>query len=334
MATAVLGLDIGGANLKAAHSIGGAVLRPYALWKNPGGLSAALKQLIAELPSYDCLAVTMTGELCDCFESKRQGVAAILNALEPVADRGVIRVWRNDGVFVDLDGARSDPLRVAAANWLALATFAGRFAPEGPALVLDIGSTTTDLVPLWDGRPVPRGRSDPERLRARELVYTGVRRTPICALLGADGAAEFFATTLDVYLLLGELPEDIRDRETADGRPATQAAAHGRLARMVCADRETCLIEEARALAVRVRDLQLRFVQQAIHYVSGSLPGLPTAVVTAGSGEFLAGELFRQQPERAVRRLSLAKELGPAVSQAACAYALAILAAESTEDER
>src|SRR5438876_6779964 len=162
MATAVLGLDIGGANLKAAHSSGAACLCPYALWKNPGGLSAALTHLFRKLPACDRLAVTMTGELCDCFESKRQGVEAILAALETSAKHSAICIWRNDGRFVDLDEARADPLSVAAANWLALATFAGRFAPKGAALVVDIGSTTTDIVPLGDGKPISRGRSDPE----------------------------------------------------------------------------------------------------------------------------------------------------------------------------
>src|SRR5262249_4761154 len=152
-----------------------------------------------ELPPYDRLAVTMTGELCDCFESKRQGVEAILATLEPLASRSAICIWHQDGRFVDLERARADPLSVAAANWLALAMFAGRLVPAGPALLIDIGYTTTDVVPLCDGKPVPRGQSDPERLRCQELVYTGVRRTPVCALLGAKGAAEFFATTLDVY---------------------------------------------------------------------------------------------------------------------------------------
>src|SRR5438132_3527937 len=123
MPLAVLGLDIGGANLKAAHSSGGAILQPFALWKDPGGLPLALQQLTGKLPPYDCLAVTMTGELCDCFDSKRQGVETILTAVESIADRGGVRIWRADGRFVDLDGARADPLSVAAANWLALAAF-------------------------------------------------------------------------------------------------------------------------------------------------------------------------------------------------------------------
>lgn len=331
MATAALGLDIGGANLKAAHSSGAAALRPYALWKYPDRLPTELTHLLRELPPYDRVAVTMTAELCDCFESKRQGVEAILAAVETLANPHNIRIWRNDGWFVDLGEARAKPLSVAAANWLALATFAGRLAPAGPALVIDIGSTTTDIIPLWDGKPIPRGRSDPERLRHRELVYTGVRRTPVCALLGACGAAEFFATTLDVYLLLEDQPEDAADGDTADGRPATLAAAHARLARMVCADRESCPDIEIRRFARRIRNRQLGLLRRALNHVAAALSGPPAVVVTAGSGEFLAEQLLAGWPDRQVRRLSLAETLGPIISQCACAYALAILAVEQLE---
>jgi probable H4MPT-linked C1 transfer pathway protein len=331
MPAAVLGLDIGGANLKAAHSSGVALLQPYALWKNPGGLAAALVQLIRQLPPYDRLAVTMTGELCDCFESKRQGVGIILAAVETLAEPDAIRIWCTEGHCLDLEGARTAPLSVAAANWLALATFVGRFAPAGPAILLDIGSTTADIVPLCDGQPIPRGRSDPERLRSRELVYTGVSRTPVCALLGAAGAAEYFATTKDVYVLLGDVPENYIDRDTADGRPATRAAAHARLAHMLCADRETCSERITQRLALRIRNRQLRLLRRAVRRVSASLPGLPASLITAGSGEFLARQLLRKWPDLTGNRIALADRLGPMISQAACAYALAVLAAESCD---
>src|SRR5260370_20806903 len=124
MAHRVLGLDIGGANRKTAHSRGVVCLQRFALWKNPTRLTAALKKLVCEMPASDLLVVTMTGELCDCFETKRQGVFAILDAVETVARHVPLRIWRNDGAFVDLDVARAEPLSVAAANWLALATFA------------------------------------------------------------------------------------------------------------------------------------------------------------------------------------------------------------------
>src|SRR5207302_1770736 len=119
------------------------------------------------------------------------------------------------------------------------AEVAARLIPTGPGVLIDIGSTTSDLIPLSDGRARPLGLTDTDRLRTGELVYAGVRRTPVCALAGqlpfrgvtTGLAAELFATTLDVYLTLGEVSADSSDRATADGRPATPEAAIARLAR-------------------------------------------------------------------------------------------------------
>src|SRR5579872_2164460 len=102
----VLGLDIGGANLKAAHTDGRALSVPFALWKDSTLLPHALRNLVWKMPPADMWAVTTTGELCDCFESKRQGVHAILDAVAEVAGNTPLRVWRNDGRFVDLATAR------------------------------------------------------------------------------------------------------------------------------------------------------------------------------------------------------------------------------------
>jgi probable H4MPT-linked C1 transfer pathway protein len=328
--TDVLGLDVGGANLKAAHSRGGARLRPFALWRDPAGLAGALRDLLRDWPPYDRLAVTMTGELCDCYESKRQGVDAILDAVAAAAGSAAVRVWTTEGRFVDPATARAAPLRVAAANWLALATWAGRHAPAGPALLLDVGSTTTDVVPLLDGRPVPSGRTDPERLHSRELVYAGVRRTPLCALLGGEVAAELFATTLDVCLVLGLQPEAPTDTATADGRPATRAAAHARLARLHCADLETTTAAERHALAERAVARLMDRIGSAVGAIAERLPALPRTCVLAGSGEFLGRLVLERRglPLEPGRVLSVADLLGPGVSEAACAYGVAVLAAE------
>jgi probable H4MPT-linked C1 transfer pathway protein len=333
MTRSVLGLDIGGANLKVAHPDGAARLVPFALWNQPQQLPEELRRLLASMPRFDRLAVTMTGELCDCYESKRQGVHAILDAVETAAPGAEIRVWRNDGRFVDVAMARQTPHQVAAANWLALATYAGRFASEGPALLLDIGSTTTDIIPLFEGKPIPRGRTDPERLRCNELVYTGVRRTPLCGLLGPRGAAELFATTLDVYLVLDSIPEDASDCHTADGRPATKAAAHARLARMKCADLETSTEEDRLELARLARHFQKMRVVVAVTQVIREMPGLPTTILVAGSGEFISPAIIETciltyPVLSSARHLSLARMLGVEASQAGPAYALAALAAE------
>jgi probable H4MPT-linked C1 transfer pathway protein len=329
---AVLGLDVGGANLKAASSAGDARSVPFALWKDPGGLADALRCLVGEFDAPERLAVTMTGELCDCFESKRQGVAFILDAVRAAAGGTPVLVWQTTGRFADPAESQACPLRSAAANWHALATFAGRFASQAPALLLDVGSTTTDVIPLQDGRPTPRGLTDPERLRSGELVYTGVRRTPLCALLGGRGAAEFFATTLDVYLVLGMLPEDPADRDTADGRPATCAAAHARLARMLCADLETSDAGLRLRLARHLRARQRCLLVRALRRVAARLPSPPRTVVLAGSGEFLAELALRDRrlPFKPGGVVSLRRELGEGLSTAACAYAAAVLAAKTS----
>jgi probable H4MPT-linked C1 transfer pathway protein len=331
MPQSVLALDIGGANLKAAHSQGIVRSQPFALWKNPNGLNEALRGLTAMLPPFAVLAVTMTGELCDCFDTKRQGVHAILDAVQGLGSD--IRVWQTDGRLVGVEEARSRPLRTAAANWLALATYAGRFAPSGAGLLIDIGSTTTDIIPLLNGIPIPQGRTDPDRLRSRELVYTGVRRTPICALLGSEGAAELFATTHDVYLMRGDLAEDPADRNTADGRPATRLAARARLARMRCADAETCSDADIEGIVHDVAQRQLDLVGAALRTVSAHLPGSLQTVILAGAGEFLATQALIQEPLTSdLRIVSFAEQLGHAVSEAACAYALMVLTMERLDE--
>jgi probable H4MPT-linked C1 transfer pathway protein len=326
---AVLGLDIGGANLKAAHTGGATRHVPFALWKNPAGLAGTLRMIIDAVPAHDALALTMTGELCDCFESKREGVGAILAAVASVATAPV-RVWTTDGSFIDMDKARSQPLKVASANWLALATFAGRFAPSGPALLIDIGTTTTDVIPLVDGRPKPKGRTDKARLETGELLYRGWRRTPLCAVM-EDGAAEWFATCLDVYLVLNMVPEDTADCDTADGKPATRAAAYRRLARMMCADLETCTHHECERLASLLNLRLVSGIAQSIISVSQRMRKPPVAVISSGSGEFLLPMANRspfgsELPKGST--VSLSQRLGPDVSAAACAYAVAALCSE------
>lgn len=332
MTRAILGLDVGGANLKAAHTGGEAVTTPFALWKQPDQLAAALADLVAGLPGFDALAVTMTGELCDCWETKREGVLAILDAVATVAAAKPVRVWDNDGLFVDLDRARSKPLTVASANWLALATFAGRFVPTGNALLIDVGSTTTDLVPLVDGQPKPQGRDDSTRLASQELIYRGWKRTPACAMVGPERAAEFFATMHDVYLVMKVVPEEPLNRDTADGRPATRVGANRRLARMLCGDLETTTARECKELAQELNFRLCTQIARGVEAVLKRLPGGRPTIMASGSGEFLVPGVLAS-PLLPARReewevVSLGERLGRGLSTAACAHALAVLCQE------
>jgi hypothetical protein len=201
--------------------------------------------------------------------------------------------------------------------------------------LIDVGSTTTDLIPLAQGAPTPAGTTDTQRLIAGELVYSGVRRTPLCALVSSvpwrgkscGSAAEWFATTYDVYLTLGELPEKPYDHSTADGRPATREAARDRLARVICADREVFSHDDATDMAQFVQVTQESQVTSALIRVLDRLAAPVTAVVISGEGEFLARRVAERLPGPPTI-VSLAEEYSPALSRAACAFALAVLAAE------
>ncbi len=331
-----LALDIGGANLKAADGLGFAVSRPFPLWKTPHALPEAIAQLLAVSPPAEALALTMTGELADCFATKAEGVRAILKSVAAAAKGARIHVFRTDGSFTSPKAAARQPLAAAASNWLALAQFAGRYAPEGVGLVIDIGSTTCDIIPLDHGNPAPWGRTDLERLASGELVYTGVQRSPLCALAShvqwrrrqMPTAHEVFATSWDVYLALEDLPEEPSSTHTADGRPATIEAAHDRLARSICGDRTLIDRTETLAIARFVAETQLRLVAQSAKRVVGRMPDLPRIVVISGQGEFLALRVVRRMgfPSEVV---SLREELGPEISRAATAHALAVMARET-----
>jgi len=335
MSENVIGLDIGGANLKAANANGSACLWPFELWKHPETLADMLRELCDAFPDpIDRFAVTMTGELCDCFFTKRQGVTHILNAVETVADGRRVDVWTTDGVFVDLVAAHASPKKVAASNWHALATFVAQHIAAN-AILIDVGSTTTDVIPIENRTVTATGRTDEERLVSKELVYTGVSRTPICAIMGRDVMAELFATSLDAYLVLADAEEDATDTGTADGRPATRVFARARLARMLGGDIETIDEERTRLLAVSVAVRQRAMIVEALHTVFRRMTQQPDSVIISGSGEFLAQAAwvdFSAERDRettdGVELISLGERLGPELSQTACAYALAVLGGE------
>jgi len=339
----IVGLDIGGANLKAASSQGQAVSRVFSIWRDPDRLGQELAELLGGLPAADALAVTMTAELADCFVTKAQGVRRILEAVvETAAGRPVV-VWQTGGEFVAVADAKELPQLVAAANWHALATFSGRLAETGEALLIDIGSTTTDLIPMLDGMPVPWGLTDRNRLASHELVYTGVGRTPVCSLASevtlddrpVGLAAELFATTGDVYLLTGDLPPDAGCHDTADGRPATRADAARRLARMLCCDQTEISDEELIDVAGQIATIQLDRLGAAVRRVIGISqdPNPPETVLVSGSGTFLARRLVASHPDLAGARLvDLTECFSADVATAACAFAIARLAQERVAD--
>ncbi len=334
--TSWIGLDIGGANIKAAHGAGMARTVPFEVWKRPDDLGRTIAAVAATFPPSSGAAVTMTAELCDCYPTKEVGVKAILDAMVEALPGRSIAVWGVDGAFHTVNDAREAPRLVAAANWLALATLAARLLPRDRALLIDIGSTTTDLIPLDHGIVAARGRSDTERLQSGELVYAGVRRTPVCALatelpfrgIPTGLAAELFASTLDVYLTLGDIESNPLDLSTADGQPSTADAARDRLARMIGADRDGFSRDDALALSQAADACLMNRLEQAADRACRPTIGRPSAVVIAGSGDFIARRLAHRLIAPDGQVISLKEAWGELVSAAGCAFALVQLVSE------
>ena len=317
-----LAVDIGGANTKAAWFDGELVrtlTRPFEVWRDREALAGVLREVGAG-PA-DAVAITMTAELSDAFRTKREGVAFVLDAAEEALGDRPLSVLTTAGELVTVTEARSRPWDVAAANWVATALAVAGAHPD--ALLMDVGSTTTDIVPIAGGRVAATGYNDLERLVAGELVYTGVLRTNLAAIAprvpvrGAwcPVASEYFAISADVHLVLGRLAPEAYDCPTPDGRPPTVEFARERIARLVCADVEQLEPGEIDAIAAHLADEQLRQIEDAARRVQRPLPpGAP--VVAVGSGAFLAREVASRLG-RAVAPAPWGEELGPAAALAA-----------------
>src|SRR5919107_2363035 len=337
MTPGVLGWDIGGVNTKGARldgsgSLPQTIALPYELQHEPAALGSVLRSAARQLGAIpgDRHAVTMTAELSQAFRSKREGVAFVLDALESVFPADCLHVYTVPGKFVSPQEGRLSAREVAASNWAATARWVARQCPT--CVLLDVGTTTTDLIPLVEGRVAASGATDPERLLARELIYTGALRTPVEAVAqrvplwggNAGVSAEGFALMGDVHLWLGRLSPEDYTCPTPDRRPASREYAGERLARVVCADRDMLDEHSLDVIATALAHAQRDEIVSALIELRTRHEQIDTAVV-AGLGEFIARDAANQA---GLRVISLSQEVGSAAVTAP-AVAVACLLQES-----
>ena len=344
----VVGWDIGGVNTKVGRLLWQnkeivdveAVSLPFEIWHKPERLSNALRAAGNELglKGTKAMAVTMTAELSDAFRSKREGVLFILKTIEQAFPNIPFYVLNLSGELIQLSEARQDPLDFAATNWLASAQFVAD--KHRDCILVDVGSTTTDIIPIRRGRVIAKGFTDLSRLASGELVYTGVQRTnpntvsPFVPLHGemCRVSAEYFTVTGDIYLILGYLSSETYTSSTPDGRATSLEAARERLARLICADREMLSEEEIFKLARYLFEKQLQQVTEALLQILSRLEdGDRLPLVVAGTGSFLTVEIGRRLGMPIV---DMGKEWGEKVMAALPSLAVAFLLAKQLEVKR
>lgn len=337
MARITAGYDAGGAHLKVARVENGRVIAaaeyPCALWQGLDQLDAALHAASALTRGATNHAVTMTGELCELFPSRHDGVIALTKHLaQRLGDSA--RFYCGLKGFGDAAHAIADTASVGSMNFLATAQAIARARPK--ALLIDIGSTTTDIVAC----DRPQGLTDAERLQTGELVYTGFTRTPVPSVTTLSVLAgqwqslarDAFATMADVRRVLGELPDDIAAEPTADGRSTSLEESLSRLARGFGRDAEMRHLATWKVTAAHIRDVQLRSIYDGAIQVL-SRPGLDVdCVVAAGIGAPVAAAIANRLglPSMAFGALMPADEACRlAVTRYAPAAAVALLAAQA-----
>lgn len=218
-------------------------------------------------------AVSVTAELSDVFATKREGVLEVVAACESAfpGPLHVLQFLSVKGTFLAAHAVKETPLAVAAANWVATALLVGKFHPD--ALLVDMGSTTTDLIPIQGGQPATRGLDDTSRLVHHELLYTGILRATIPSVAHqvpyrggwCPVSFEKFALMADAYLVLGDITPEQYTCDTADGRSPSRANSLARLARVICADLEGVTEPEVLAIARYLKERQLAHVLEAIY---------------------------------------------------------------------
>ena len=298
----VLGLDIGGANTKATYikTDKGTVneqrtaLEYFPIWKDRKGqlprVLEKLKQKVSDSMVLDGVGVTITAELSDAYMTKKEGINHVLDCVTKVFADVPTFVLDVEIKMLTVKDAWMEPLKVASANWAATGWMISQLIKN--CIIVDVGSTTTSIIPVINGKVESIGRTDLEKLQNGELVYTGSLRTNVAAIVDAIPvkgkmtrvSSELFAQSGDVHLILYNIAQKDYTAETCDGRGKTRKEAVARLARVVCADTDMLNEQEIVGMA---KFLYERQVEQVAERKQSSQGG-KMAVVTGLGRNFLA----------------------------------------------
>jgi probable H4MPT-linked C1 transfer pathway protein len=337
----IIGWDIGGVHLKAARAEDGRIVAalqfPSPLRHGLDALNAAFAEAKARMGAADHHVVTMTGELADTFAARAEGVDVLVRLAVRMLAPETVSLYAGRAGFIPPATASRHVEDVASANWHATASYVA--CRCGAALFVDMGSTTTDILPIRDSAVVAQGYTDAERLAVGELVYTGLTRSFVMAVANRAPLAgrwvglvnENFATMADVHRILGSLPEGADQMDTADGRAKTIEASRARLARMIGCDVTDGSDAAWAGLARWLAELQIRTIADGAMLVSSATDMPPESpVVSAGVGEAVVREVARRLGRHCVGFDTLIEaepEVRARATQCAPAAALALIAA-------
>jgi len=313
----ILGLDIGGANTKAALLqfknsdiiSTSSYIEYFPFWQRtiydiPKMLLRIIKELInnqcLSLDKIDYISIAITAELSDAFQTKREGILAILSALEQVFNKEKMFFICTKNKFINFNRAKREYFLVSAANWVSTALFLGNYVPK--CILIDSGSTTIDIIPIINSNPISKGKTDIERLINHELIYTGGLRATIPSIthfVPYKGnlvriSFEKFALISDVNRILNNITESEYINDTADNRSKSLEDCYARLSRILCMDIETILKDDLNEIAAYIYEKQIEIISTELQAFMTNLirryPEFeidPIFIITGLSADFL-----------------------------------------------
>jgi probable H4MPT-linked C1 transfer pathway protein len=276
----MIGIDVGGANLKIVDE-NDVHIHYCPLWHE-----SKLAEILVEYRGANA-AVVMSGELADKFFNKTEGVAYIVRTISQIFP---------DALFYGTDKTFHTTAcpELAAANWLASVDYLRRAHPD--EMLLDVGSTTADIIPFAKFEEL-QGLTDTLRLQRGYLVYTGMLRTPVATLANSaiindvvtPFSTEYFACSGDVHYVLGHITDIEYTTATPDGKGVNREACLRRLARTVCADLEEIGEPGAISVAQAFWDAQRKLVCDAV--AKAAADSVPDNILVGGIGSPVFAQL-------------------------------------------
>ena len=308
--TSSIGLDIGGAHLKACLIKNDKILKlskvelfKTPIWESRNTLVSALKKIAKKWAVVEDVQINiaMTAEMTDCFKNRREGVRKILSIINKTFSFEKLKIYSTNGLK-DFNITFKNYKEIASSNWHATADTLSKI--ERNCFLIDIGSTTTDIIPIQFGNILsPTSSTDFSRLQKGELVYLGVCRTSLSSIRSqllfrskmTNIMRENFASTADLFRLTKQLNPKYDLYPTFDGKDKTRFATRQRLARLIGLDTDDVTVEEINALAQQIKQIFVSEIIENLKKVRFQYNmSSKTPIIITGSGKFLAKEIRNQ----------------------------------------
>ncbi|MBU7024567.1 MAG: hypothetical protein HXS40_10420, partial [Theionarchaea archaeon] len=183
----VMGIDIGGKNVKytvlipedGKYLVNSGII-PSMFMKME--LEHILTQLLTHVPEdTSCVGVTMSFPVG--YRDFQEGVKEVVRMLVSCPESTPVMLVDFEGNLWSLrDSLSQDPVRFSASNFFGSAFLASKVCDN--SIMMDTGSTSTDIICIKKGCPVLLGRdtSNLKRNSTGEMTWTGIVHTLVSSL--------------------------------------------------------------------------------------------------------------------------------------------------------